>query len=666
MCHQGHDVSYARFGSFFCDCGAQNGNEDRLGTLCRCLSPVSEHDAIQAHLVAQNRDELQEHGESTGVEASKLKSLDYAAVAARAFHSKSMASLKSVVDRITNAHWDKAMESFLEDELNRWKSEGPPFPSKKGRAASFEDVRKRMLSPVRGNHSSVQLTQTTFSPSTTSLRNSLNMRISVESSMERSRDSTRSVMAADSRGRVLVVETGQITMLSGGCIPGNEALDGSTLDRRTLPIIGSKSLGLRSVSGMSLSYDDERHVLLWGEEDACVLVLRNDATKVEAQIDLELNIDLPGREVDSCIRGQWLPSSETYVSLGTGSAIQMYSLFQIYATVEGTSPKISPELKISIQPPFTLSDYCLVQTDNRGPGPARSWRLFAILSDGSLHSIELCMWKPGLLKSQSSCIGGEHSRVLKSLDIFRSTSERQMTRLDYLRQSRILVCQPSNGCATALVLDSTGSIRRQFEILPALLVFGDQQVRGKYTHFTEVGLTRHNGTDYFRLVCVARGEDSQDHAILSIEYNESPDVRIGKIGTLAGENSIDGTTAFSVPCADSDEDEMNLSSPKSFVEKIVLCVAESDGRLSLYCDGGPLVPERRLVSFSRRITLRKFPLLAFEKFSSLSGAKVFYHVNGYRYAYLLVAILFDTVMLYLTSRTLQLFFRSLEYTAARQ
>lgn len=26
VCHRGHDVSYAKFGNFFCDCGAKENN----------------------------------------------------------------------------------------------------------------------------------------------------------------------------------------------------------------------------------------------------------------------------------------------------------------------------------------------------------------------------------------------------------------------------------------------------------------------------------------------------------------------------------------------------------------------------------------------------------------------------------------------------------------
>lgn len=38
VCHKGHDLTYAKFGSFFCDCGAKDDNSCKVGTrwiLCK-------------------------------------------------------------------------------------------------------------------------------------------------------------------------------------------------------------------------------------------------------------------------------------------------------------------------------------------------------------------------------------------------------------------------------------------------------------------------------------------------------------------------------------------------------------------------------------------------------------------------------------------------------
>lgn len=34
VCHRGHDVTYAKFGNFFCDCGAKENNFCQVNYLC--------------------------------------------------------------------------------------------------------------------------------------------------------------------------------------------------------------------------------------------------------------------------------------------------------------------------------------------------------------------------------------------------------------------------------------------------------------------------------------------------------------------------------------------------------------------------------------------------------------------------------------------------------
>jgi E3 ubiquitin-protein ligase UBR4 len=38
VCHRGHDVTYAKYGNFFCDCGAK---DDGICQVCICLCVVS-------------------------------------------------------------------------------------------------------------------------------------------------------------------------------------------------------------------------------------------------------------------------------------------------------------------------------------------------------------------------------------------------------------------------------------------------------------------------------------------------------------------------------------------------------------------------------------------------------------------------------------------------
>jgi hypothetical protein len=197
-----------------------------------------------------------------------------------------------------------------------------------------------------------------------------------------------------------------------------------------------------------------------------------------------------------------------------------------------------------------------------------------------------------------------------------------MQGLDFLAQSRTLMYQALSGSTMALVLEDAGKIKRRFEILSEVVTVENEQVHGPYTNWVELGLTREGGVDYFRVVCASQGEDPKGPVLLCIEFNEGPMVRVGKIARLGRENSIYGTTAFSVPVAESDDSEMNLSGNKTFSERSLLCAVESNGRLSLYSDGTSRASDRQLASFSGRVTQSTFPLLVFETLASLTGSEL--------------------------------------------
>ncbi|KAL7580234.1 hypothetical protein ACA910_012974 [Epithemia clementina (nom. ined.)] len=636
VCHQGHDVSYARFSSFFCDCGAQNG-VDGVGTFCRCLSPISRDEIIQAHRAGANRDELEEQRRPPDVEALRMKSLDYAAIAASSFRLKAVVSLGIALSVITNADLSRQIESVLVEKLKSWKIDGLPFPLKQGLAVSFDDVRLRMLRSTRSDSVILRVHTPLLSLVSSYTRGSLNLGICVDSSIDRKlrmklleRGSTRSVVAADSRGRLFIAETAQVTMLSGGSIPEN-ALDGSPLERRTLPIICSKISPVKSIHGILLNSDNEKHVLLWGAEEACIIILNSDSTFADRHIDLDVHCGFHSGESDNVVTaGRWFPSSETHVSVGSGSSIRAYSLCRLSPVDDGGLPtKVSPDFTVFIHPSLTLKDYCIVQYEGLTPTPENAcWRIFALLSDGSIHSVEVYREVSGLLMSPTSNIGGDGLQVLKLSDEEGLEPGGRFSRIKYLPQSRTLICQASGGKTTALVLDETGCIKKRFELIPECLIINDYLMSGPYNHFTELGLSRHDGTDFFRLVCTTAVANPKGHVVLSVEFNDKPGVRIGIVGTLEGESSIDGAAAFSVPCAETDDDEMNLSSYKAFVEKILVCVVESDGRFVLFCDGSSRTSDERLLSFSRRVALSKYPLLAFENLSCLSNSKLLCHVDG--------------------------------------
>ena len=590
------------------------------------MASVAKTKLVQARHAGANRHCSEKQSKSFSRKSLHVEPLDYSCFASRAFGEKASDALESSVGLLKRIKLITTIESLFKDELPSWKVNNPTFPPTKDVVVSFEDLRHRMIkssSYYLPSDTNVKYVDPLITLGTCSKKGTLEMRSAVDPSEElvlRSKllelNSTRSVLACDSRGRLIVAESGQISIISGGSIPGDEALEGMVLGRGLVPIITSKTTSMKSIIGLAINRHNEKHFLLWGADCACIVLLNNNGTFIEGTVDLNLHHGNSVTGLDGLSKAQWLPRAEFLSSVGRGNCILIFDFSSISLPLKNI--KVSPDLKISVHSSLTILDYCLV--DN-GRKSERGWRVYALLSDGSLHSVEVDIDASGSLTSSLSVIGNDDSRVIMALD-------RKTSRLDYLRQSRTLVCQGVGGSVTGVVLDSEGRPKKQIRLIPECLHL-DEQVDGPYSNFTELGLSRHDGSDYFRLLCTSPVASPKGHIVLSIEFNEHL-VRVGRVRKLFG-GSIDGAAAFSVPCCIEDEDdEMNLSAQKRFTEKILVCMVDSDGRLSLLCDGCPMISSNRLASFSRRVLDSTYPLLAFERMGYVGGSRLMIHVTGYR------------------------------------
>jgi hypothetical protein len=144
VCHRGHNVSYARFSSFFCDCGAQKGgtggSEGQACTVCKCLSPISDNDVTKAYQGGEKPDKLIGPGQPTDAGASGMKSLEFAAVVARCFKQKGSLALKAAVQDITQGGWSDVVELRVKKEMEMCEQTGPPFTGN-GLVILYGDIR---------------------------------------------------------------------------------------------------------------------------------------------------------------------------------------------------------------------------------------------------------------------------------------------------------------------------------------------------------------------------------------------------------------------------------------------------------------------------------------------------------------------------------------------
>ena len=645
VCHRGHDVSYSRYSSFFCDCGAEDGGSsttDRNRVSCKCLSSLP-RDKVES--IFSNELKTSAH-DSHVTEPTPEPALLIAAdrtgieVARSSFKNEALSSIESFLSNAMMSTCADSLFAIMQEQFEEWKKmnstkltldnlllegakefKGTPkrqlsheelsseLRKRRAKALDLQPLAEKTLGPVRAAKG-FQVKMSTDS--------STNARLVAQLSKH---EIIRTALVADSRGRVVVTEPSSLVFCS--MIPAvsvryiNRPFE-PPLSRSQMCILGSSSVKF-SIVGLRLCQENERHLVVWGTSDACVVIVKPNWDGVEEKIDLVFDLEQQEGEVDYLVKCEWIPGSQTHVTVGCGRFVRIYDISRKAIEREGRGgDSVAPVIGYNLGFESGLRDMSIVpdkrprkrysEVDAKDNDDAdthdRISKLFLLLENGRLHVVNLKTTANGKLESPgdqhfepSECVtlktDGVRSRMGSPLGQAGSSSHSlgEGSRLAYLKQSRVLLYKCATSCVLALMLNKKGDVEGTFELLPhsisgeALGETGTEPaVTGPFTHWVELGVAYRGGSAFFRVACVGKSPRTNQSKLLCIEFNEKH-VKIRELSwpglTVGLSLSCEGLAAFSAPYLCSSDEKIE------FGERAYLCSVTSDG--SMLCFGEELV-----------------------------------------------------------------------------
>lgn len=632
-CHKGHDVSYSRCSSFFCDCGAESnssGEQNRVS--CKCLSPFTKERTRDFFTDDWLSYESVDTAPTAKIQGKMVKTEDYESPATicivrAAFEKVGLMSLNKLTAAAPKTTWHNDLFQVLRSQFQNWQQ-----------STSFESQLARFDNESSGANGSMPVTRSSPLALSRTLRVRRSSILSIHHLSEvplvpvrsaagfeaklssdasanshlwsklESDEIVRSVMVADSRGRLILAEP--CTLVFASAVPAVNTryvanpLDGQ-LTRQQMCVLG---LGLLkfNVIGMRLCGDNERHLVVWGLSEACVVILKPDWTGIEDTINLVFNLgQRNGDDGNHLVKCEWIPGSESNVVVGCSRFVRIYDVTRT-KNGNGASPVIGYNFgfEANLRDVTVVSSYQSSHCQKESFLKSDVSKMFLLLENGRLHVVELKSGENGRLESPadqqlfepSECVSlsmcGIRSRSGMGVQGSATRTLGQGCHLRYLKQSRTLLYKCSTSCVVALMLDNHGGVEGTFEFLPHVIsseilgdMPGDKAVSGPYTHWTELGLAYQNGKTFFRVCCIGRSVGGKHPRLLCIEFNET-ESRVGLLSwpANAGDEAemrssaaFVGLAAFSTPFIRDVPTMGPVHGERSF-----LCAFSSDGTLFFY------------------------------------------------------------------------------------
>ncbi|CAJ1939091.1 unnamed protein product [Cylindrotheca closterium] len=627
-CHKGHDVSYSRCSSFFCDCGAENNNPgEQTRVACKCVAPFTRDQTIEFLKDDWLSYETLDRRPPKAKEGSLLKTAEYymspctLAIVQAAFREKGLVALKTLTSAALEATWHNDLFRILQSQFRNWQQ----TRSFESRLSIFEQEPTGHLetkSMIRSSHATLRGSLRTrrsrpLSLQHLSLHSLIPVRRAVGFQTKLASDSStnahlrlklesgeisRSILVADSRGRMVLAEP--CTLVFFSTIPTVNVRHVTRplrepMTRQQMCILG---LGLLkfNVIGMQLCPDNERHLVVWGLTEACVLIVKSDWTGIDDTINLVF--DIGQRDSDDgnhLVKCEWIPGSESNVVVGCSRFVRIYDVAR---TKNGS--RALPVVGYNLGFEANLRDVTMVASQYCAGIPSMS-KMFLLLENGRLHVVELKSGDDGRLESPadqqrfepSECVSLSMCGIrLRSGIGAPGSATRTLgegSHLAYLKQSRTLLYKCSTSCVVALMFDKKGAVEGTFEFLPHVLSAGalgdisdNTSISGPYTHWTELGLTYRNGATFFRVSCIGRSVNSKAPKLICVEFNEN-ESRVGLLSwsplddddlDLMPSGSFAGLAAFSTPFISNN----TATNGPMYGERAFLGAVSSDGTIFFF------------------------------------------------------------------------------------
>ena len=558
ICHQGHDIVYSRFSSFFCDCG---GGEINGIVRCKCLSPQARDSYLTK---SSRRIQRQEKKMYQLLSTSTCKNIIY-----NSFPSNGVAAVQKLSMNDVRT-WLRLLFGQARAHFWSWKAQDDEAyrllqdkcRMKVNHVISTVDspcqeyyVRPKM-SPFYEDFSLVGKSQTIDLKSTTTSWDRLYLD---------GKTMTANVMDADSRGRVAVVDSSQVMFVSALSMLNSMCVHTTANNRSVKPsLVSTVSIGFIA-KGLRFIPDFENSIYVWSGVKAKVIQMTNNFSKIATEKELAIidTLDRGNNEIVSC---RWIVGSGTYIAVGC-----TYRVFVFDVATEGNS--IEPVLTISsLVEDSSLLDFDVVRVS--ATRRERRWKLFANLENGKIRATTILQNSSGLI-SEAEATGPIDDLILEECSNRFAVSRS----LYYLEKSRVLIYETNLPDIVALFLTEEGTVNKIARLpfsLPLTTSNASDQatVRGPFTFWKEIETRRRGNEDFFRAVCMGYLEKSNAAILISFEFNNggvcAQDLELKPSTRHEFSPSCIGLAILTAPILATESDSP-IHHEKQFKERTVVC-----------------------------------------------------------------------------------------------
>ncbi|KAI2506062.1 zinc ion binding protein [Fragilaria crotonensis] len=525
------------------------------------------------------------------------------------FHEEALIAIKKVKAAASRDSWVLTIFGLINDQSQ---GESTTWVLGEGEGASSPTITQESIISVLIGRSGTPLKLDSFDdPKLVPIRavraGSFNVKLSLDSTTDRVKRTmlarhgiVRSAVVADSRGRLIIAEPSSLVFCSILPAINTRYVDDpltTQIGRSQMSVVASHPLSF-DIVGMRTCTENERHVVVWGTSEACVVVLARHGIGVERTVHLDLDLEPHECDSDYVLRCDWVPASQALVSVACGTFVKVYSV----ANAENDEI-IIPQLSYNVAYEAVIKDSAWVSLpfrsqSRKGEPKKRKLTLFLLMDTGRLHEIQLQLDNQGNIDGQGSSFLEGSSRCVDIPTVGvrpyegvtagkPGSSTRSMGEgcsLCFLPLSNMLLYKCISSCVVALPFDKAGDIAGSFELLPNRLdseVLGNgpdaYSIVGPYTHWTEIGVLDGG----IRLVCVGKSSRTNHPKLLSVVVKEAS-VKVKEIAWTAGgsvglglslSSSFEGLALFSGP---------SLSACSKFDERLYFCVVTSNGSILIY------------------------------------------------------------------------------------
>jgi Putative zinc finger in N-recognin (UBR box) len=584
VCHQGHDVAYARHSSFFCDCGSVD--DASSATKCKCLSQNARDDFLrQADDVAYT---------APLVTRPVLSSHFCSLIVKTSFAQTGMSALIELKEKGQTDGWIRFLFECTKREFDNWisfKEEVSASLSVQNQSIGSEHLHQKLASSTV-TWKPQELKSEAYMFLGASRSGVFSMRMSSHRTTDRKGLSRhgigRSAIDADGRGRIAIAESSDISFCTclpfASTVPSDNEVKMSLSRSAMTSAIGNISVGFRVV-GLKFSRECENLVLAWSSKEAMVIHMKSGLTAADRTVSLELDLasDDDSSHIVTCF---WLEGSGTGLVVGCSRRIFIFNV----SNLKGST---APIANISLATcPNSMRDVTavLAASADTGEEAQGNWNFFVLLENGVVEEVSLSCNQDGEMRFADP----EQEKVLRSskanelISTVFGGSSFEVVSLSYLVQSCVLLCETRASGTVAVLLNAKSDVLHAFKFLPYRLessLFDEHGATGPFTNWRELGVVSREAAVYYRLSFVGLNT-AGDPILLYLEFNES--------GTYIQEfpknpgcwfdslESYEGFAVFTTPQVSEDFDPLNYTGNKLLLERVVLCAISLNGSLQMY------------------------------------------------------------------------------------